>query len=151
MAEYYQYACKYIQREVTLCLLITVYIAWLYFACTNRYAIDLLVPFGGGFNLPSITSCTMGMILITLLCCATSVAEKVTNSMIDKGLGMMNLIGKQSLWIFLYHRLFLDYILIPYVGMSIGVAKTIVYFMVMVGGSVLLNFSWQKIKKSFSE
>lgn len=115
---------------------------WGHFECIDRFGIDGKTPFGKGLNPPSITSITMAIIMLCLsygfftLMQRTRVLSWITE--------LFALIGKHTLYIFLYHRLFLDGFLQIYVKIDNMLLKRVVYFGVMIVGSIFIELVIRK-------
>ena len=121
-------------------------VLWWKYECWDRFAIDSKLPFGNGFNPPSITSMTMAFIMlcvsygIFILCEKCIYTAWITNS--------ISWLGGYTMSIFLYHRLFLDYMLIPHVYIENIWIRRLVYFFVMIAGSIVIEVLIQSIKGS---
>ena len=108
---------------------------WWNFISVDKLRIDARVPFGAGFNPPSIS---LGIYAILVACTIYLFEKLLINS--DKLLMLfakISILGKHTLYVFLYHRLFLDYIF-PQIPMITAIEniwfKRIIYFVGMVGG-----------------
>ncbi len=86
--------------------------------------------------------------MIVLFWCrvAFSVHES-SPAMIRKGIAGIQFIGKNSLYIFLYHRLALDYFLCPCVMIENIWTKRIFYLLCMMGIPILENQLYMKLKR----
>lgn len=123
------------------------YLVWFFFECTNRFSLDKKFPFGTGFNPPSITSMTMAIIVMGLIFSTISFLEiRIRGSLGKRIIDIMDFIGKNTLYIFLYHRLFLDYLLLPYFSITIKWIKIAVYFGVMIFGPISISMCLNFIK-----
>jgi fucose 4-O-acetylase-like acetyltransferase len=118
-------------------------LAWWQFFARNEAGIDAHLPFGPGFNPPSISltlfACGMGLTVFFL----GQVVDRIDRKALSFGFSALAWLGKHTLYIFLWHRFFLD-IVFPWFqgrGVVIGnpVLKWIVYFGVMIGGSLLIE------------
>lgn len=121
---------------------------WWRFACCNQFALDAKLPFGGGFNPPSITLSVMAVIMLVLSCGVFSLLEY------SKYLRWITCctswLGKHTLYIFLYHRFFLDYIMKEirkYFTTENMWLIRIMYLGVMILGSILLDYLLHWTKK----
>ena len=130
---------------VCVCFLVSLgftLVWWQFFAC-NEGGIDAHLPFGPGFNPPSISltlfACGMGLTVFFL----GQIVDRVDRKALSGCFSALAWLGKHTLYIFLWHRFFLD-IVFPWFqgrGIIIGnpVLKWIVYFGVMIGGSLLIE------------
>ncbi len=109
--------------------------AWWCFECRDYFHIDSLIPFGAGFNPPSITSITMSIIMIFASYGIFTTLEQCRYTRFITA--FISWLGKYTLYIFLYHRLFLDYILTKFEFQSIQI-KRLIYFGAMIGGSIFI-------------
>ena len=118
-------------------------LAWWQFFARNEGGIDAHLPFGPGFNPPSISltlfACGMGLTVFFL----GQVVDRIDRKALSGCFSALAWLGKHTLYIFLWHRFFLD-IVFPWFqgrGVVIGnpVLKWIVYFGVMIGGSLLIE------------
>ena len=118
---------------------------WWQFACYDKLSLDSKLPFGEGFNPPSVTFGIMALTMLVFTCGVFSLFEY------SKHLNWITIfvswIGKHTLYIFLYHRFFLDYVLRNW-GFSNNIwMKRIVYFSVMIFGSIILDYFFCYVKK----
>lgn len=65
--------------------------------------------------------------------------DRINLSWLTGALEVVYWLGRHTLYMFLYHRFFLDYFLIPYVMIDNIWLKRIVYLIVMIGGSMLIE------------
>lgn len=118
---------------------------WWGFECYDQFSLDSKLPFGAGFNPPSVTSGVMALIMLVFTCGVFSLFEyfKYLNWITT----FVSWIGKHTLYIFLYHRLFLDYVM-GYCYLSSNIwFKRIIYFSVMVFGSIIFDYFFHWVKK----
>jgi len=116
---------------------------WWRYMCQNQLGIDAMLPFGGGFNPPGL-SISIFACIVLFGCYGIFIfisSFEHTKFIVE----IFSQIGRHTLYIFLYHRMFLDYLLIPYVQLNIGIVKTIIYFGVMIGGSLVLDLMINKL------
>lgn len=113
-------------------------IGWWRFECFNHFAIDSKLPFGSGFNPPSISSITMALLVYMTLFFFTKIFEKHKNTI--HIINIMSFLGKNTLYIFLYHRFILDFILQPNVPplKNIWIMR-IFYLLCMILGPILIK------------
>lgn len=113
------------------------FIWWRSILCMYREQIDDLFPFGNGFNPPGVCLMISAVLMLGFLFGLFTLLQRtaVTKWIVD----IMDILGKRTLYIFLYHRFFLDFILRRYVFIDNKLIKWCVYFGVMIGGSLILN------------
>ncbi len=125
-------------------------IAWFCFISHDFFKIDLKIPFGAGLNPPSISLGLYAVLVAATLYFLELSLKRFSNSLPLKIMDKIAFIGKHTLYIFLYHRFFLD-IVFPRVsaltGLTIGNwwIKRVVYFTCMIAGSILIEFVLEKI------
>lgn len=109
-------------------------IIWLGF----QPSIDSKVPFGNGVNPPSITFSLLAIFMLFLcyslftICSWNKYAAYLAQS--------VGWIGKHTMYIFLYHRLWLDFYLERYLQIENINIKRVIYFFVMVFASIMLEY-----------
>lgn len=93
--------------------------------------LDVKFPFGSGLNPPGVTlMCYSGIVLFW--CFSIGSLCAAGNHLILKITRFFKMIGENSLYIFLYHRLILDYFLCPYVVIENIWLRRIIYIACMV-------------------
>ena len=97
-----------------------------------------------GINPPGITLILYTLCVLGFIYCITKLMEKYTNIIVVKILDCLDFLGSHTLYIFLYHRLFLDYLLKGHLTGSV-IANWLVFFAVMIGGSLIIEFLMRKI------
>lgn len=119
---------------------------WYYIMCPYRTYVDALFPFGSGFNPPGICFMVSGILMLCFLFGVFTLLQnyKVTKPIVN----IFAFIGKYTLYIFLYHKLFLDYIL-PVFRIDNLWIKRVIYLGVMIAGSILINKIVRKIMMLF--
>ena len=118
-------------------LSLTITILWWKFIAIDRLQIDSYVPYGRGFNPPSISFGTYGILWALTICILGKVL--VCFNISSKIIDLISYLGKHTLYIFLYHRLFLDFVL-PHLALNNLWVKRCVYFGVMLIGSIVIEF-----------
>lgn len=114
------------------------WISWWRFECVNKLTFDSQLPFGAGFNPPSISFGTFGLITLLLSCGIFSLFE---NFKYTKWISnCFSWIGKHSLYIFLYHRFFLDFVICKIVVTNNLFIMRILYFSIMILGSIFIEY-----------
>ena len=124
-------------------------IAWGSFIAYDILKIDSMLPFGRGFNPPSISFGVFALLIAATLFFAEMGLQPYPNGIPQKGMDAMAYFGRHTLYIFLYHRLFLDGI--PHVFAAMGIAieniwiKRVVFFCGMIFGSMLFEYILEKL------
>jgi len=80
-------------------------IAWYLFIYHNNFAIDSKLPFGNGFNPPSVSLGVYGLLMGLFLFLAITLIERFDNVVLQKVVRILSKLGNYSLYIFLYHSL----------------------------------------------
>lgn len=100
--------------------------------CEDFYILDRVLLFGDEWiNPPGITLICYSLVVILWCFSVGSICEK-ENLYLRRALLFFKIIGENSLYIFLYHRLILDYFLNPYVFIENIWIKRSVYLMCMI-------------------
>lgn len=123
-----------------------VYLGCWHFACGNGLSVDSHLRFGG-FNPPGITFMTLSLGMILLCYGVFSLTSRV--KFLSAATGCVSRLGSHTLYIFLFHRFWLDYILRPYVAISDEYLRALVYYGVMTGGSILIESAVGAIVKTY--
>ena len=89
---------------------ILLWFVWWNFECRNQFGLDSKLPFGNGLNPPSISSSVMA--IIVLCSCFGIFSLLLYIPYLKLIVNFVAWLGKHTLYIFLYHRFFLDYILV---------------------------------------
>ena len=127
-------------------------IGWSLFITVNTLQIDSHIPFGAGLNPPSVSLCTYAILLALSLFALGRLLSFKEQSVFSKGFKALAFMGKHTLYIFLYHRFFLDMVF-PAVRLQTGMQisniwiKRIAYFVCMISGSMLVEVIIEKIHK----
>ena len=134
---------------VGLCIsTVCTFVAWR-FICINNFAFDGKLPFGYGVNPPGISLMVYAICWMCFIYFLTKTMEMLKNKYINKALGPIEWLGKHTLYIFLYHRLFLDYF---YRVVNIRInfwLDCIICFTIMIGGSLLIEIVCRYVWKSW--
>ena len=84
---------------------------WIHFIYIDRRKLDLLLPFGDGGNPPSVSLGLYAMLLFLLIYYINIFFLSINSYKgMKKIVSPLAAVGNHTLYIFLYHRLFLDYI-----------------------------------------
>ena len=123
----------------------TLWFAWFQFVCRDNMAIDKKLPFGAGVNPPSITLFVFALTVLVFVCGIFSLFEffKVSGWITS----FVSWIGKHTLYIFLYHILFLNHVLIKCTFIHNIWYLRILYFTVMIFGSIAIGYAVKWIRK----
>lgn len=127
---------------------------WGNFIKRNSFELDSHIPFGPGLNPPSISLCTYALLIALTIYSLCKILEPYSNIIPVKMLFKISQLGKHTLYIFLYHRLFLDGI-IPHISNYFGIVisnmwlKRLVYFTIMILGSISIEILFKWIKQLF--
>lgn len=122
-------------------------ILWWRFEVRDGFALDRKIPFGGGFNPPSVSSITMVLLVAGFVYCLGEIVAERKNRFVQTAAAIWNWLGKHTLYIFLYHRFFLDYVLPHFAAGCSKWPKRFVYFAVMIFGSIAIEYVVRGIKK----
>lgn len=101
-------------------------------------------PFGTGLNPPGITLMIYSGCIITLLYYTFAYIEFCKVELVQIIYKSLSLIGRYSLYVFLYHRLVLDYFLSDIHINNIWL-KRVVYIVAMIGFPIIIKMIWDKI------
>lgn len=118
------------------------------FVCRNGLVLEIYVPYGGGYNPPSITFCIFALCVlpITFGLFTLLSRNKYTKWITD----IANQVGKYTMSIFLYHLLVLWFVLCVYLPSlpteNIWLAR-FVYFLGMILGSIFIEIIVTKVQK----
>lgn len=114
------------------------WIMWWRIECKYRTEIDSCFPFGGGYNPPSVSFMVSAVFMMIFIWGVSEILER--NRFTSILVRIMQFIGRHTLYIFLYHKLVLDYILVPYVKISNIWAERVVYFLTMTGMALIIEY-----------
>lgn len=124
------------------------FVCWWRIICMGyRPIIDSKFHLGKGINPPSVSLMLLAIFML-LICysffnlCATN---KVTNH-ITKAVSWL---GGHTLYIFLYHKLWLEYFLVPNVKITNIYVRPVIFFFVMIFASILLEYIITFIVRKF--
>lgn len=150
VGKYYSHINLFINHTVSRILLTILSVTGAFFLwnmmCNQGLALDISGVFGGGFNPPGITFISYAVCVMFSVWLIVSWLEFPVFAKCEWLLKVVSYVGTQTLYIFLYHRLFLDYFLWLYFGTLTPMLKAIVYFGVMIGGSILLGLVLKSLK-----
>jgi len=121
-------------------------IRWYLFVYTDNFHIDSCLSFGLGKNPPSVTLAVMAILVLLFSYGVFSLWSLSNNKFVLRLENWISMIGKNSLYIFLYHRLILDYYLKIKVNMDNMWMKRFIYPICMVGIPIVGRMVYIKIK-----
>lgn len=124
---------------------------WRYIADTAHH-IDILFPFGPGYNPPSVCFGVYAILMALSLYFIEMTLNHYPGGVFSKLFDCISYLGRHTLYIFLYHKFFLNSILLSILfrdGVAIGNlwAQRIVYFSVMIFGSILTEVILERAHK----
>lgn len=107
------------------------------------------MPYGDGFNPPSITLITMALFVLCFCFGMFNLLQyfKLTKYIVN----FISAGGRHTLYIFIYHKLFLDYFLCPYVQIENKILRRIIYMTVIIIGPILIEYLFKIIRGKFNE
>ena len=114
-------------------------VLWYRFEFADRFALDQKLRLGNGINPPGITGIILACLIALTIFYLTDLFEKMQNRVINMGFKLCSVLGRSTLYIFLYHRLFMDYWLGRYCSFSNIWTKRVVYFGIMILGSLCIK------------
>ena len=123
-------------------------IGWYLFVFTDNFHIDSYIPFGLGKNPPSITAMIMAILMLFFSYGIFSLWSMSDDKFVLSLENWISIIGKNSLYIFLYHRLILDYYLRLKIDMDNMWAKRFIYLICMVVLPMVGRAAYIKIKNA---
>lgn len=127
------------------------WLVWWMLICKKDFFLDRVLSWGNGFNPPGPTLIVFSLITAYLFMSGVTLAETYANKFTDAVLNLLNELGKHTMYIFLYHWLFISVFLNEYCTELNIWLKRIVYFTVMIGGSLFVEFLLKKIREFLSE
>jgi len=126
-------------------IIVLITVLWWNFISINNCKIDSYLPYGNGTNPPSIS---FGLYACLMACCIflseLTINTIPKNELLKRLFFLTSILGKHTLYIFLYHKLFLDYF-IPLAYKKMGAFASdiwimrVVYFLSMIIGSLLFE------------
>ena len=118
---------------------------WGRFYYTDLLLLDSKLPFGTGKNPPSITLILWSLIILFLCYGFFNLLEKT--NVLNVITCICSFLGKHTLYIFLFHQFFLNNVCV-YLPFSSIWLKRIVYFAVMIVGSIIIEYIAKFLKKA---
>ena len=145
-----EWLCDKKQINIILSLMfLTMTCVWGIFLSRNQLAIESKFFFGAGFNPPGISLMIYALLMgITVFISTETLNEKA--KMILKPVGFL---GKNTLYIFLFHRVVLDYIIQEYNLAGLrdcsGFLRIFLYYFLMISIPLLIGICINKTKLYF--
>lgn len=131
---------------------ITATVGWWRFISRDRLLLDSKLPFGSGFNPPSISFSLYGFLMLVTIWLIGKLLDVCTEGIVHIIWRKMGEIGKHTLYIFLYHRLYLQ-AMFPFLKDVYGIEldniwfKRLAYFVVIIVGSIIIECIVEKSLK----
>lgn len=127
------------------CVFGVLWVVWNIYSINNWLVIDDKIPCGWGINPPGITLMISALFMLFFCYGVFTLLErhKYTIWITD----ILGWIGRHTLYIFLYHRFFLDFILSRHVPIDNRWIKWVVYLSVMIFGSIFIEYIFVKFKE----
>ena len=128
---------------------------WWYFVANDQCQLDTYFPFGVGVNPPGVSLMINATFVSLTVFLLEEILRRSKGKIANKIFHSIAYFGQHTLYIFLYHRLFLDYI-IPHLenkGLRVDNiwGRRIEYFVIMIGGSILIEYLVSQLKSAFRE
>lgn len=126
-------------------------ILWIFyyrFIGRDVFHIESGFPFGGGINPPGITLMPYSVVILLWCFSIVSICEK-KGLFVIKIIDRVKIIGENSLYVFLYHKLILDYFLEPYTNIENIWTKRLFYYLCMIGIPIIGIKLYLEVKKRY--
>lgn len=120
---------------------------WAYLVCTNRFGIDKYVPFGAGFNPPSLSLIVYAVLMCWLIFSLFTLLNAIPSRILKFFLIGLSQLGRYSLYIFLYHWIILVFVMQHFAINSIWIKRG-VYMTATIALPSIGGFLSQRLKKS---
>ena len=126
-----------------------------FFIAFDKLNIDKSLPFGDGVNPPSISLILYAILILLMVFFGEKLIINIKNNVVTNFLKKISFFGRHTLYIFLYHIIIRD-ILNKFMGTYDNIwLKRIVYFTLMIVGSLIIEYLLKKIqciiKKIYNE
>lgn len=121
------------------------------FIAKNKLEIETMLPFGKGINPPGLSLMIYALFVFILFYFIGMVLEHCPNMAYNIYLVIAKL-GRHTLYIFMYHRMFIDFIF-PAVASVTDIldrnayVRAILYFVIMIGGSLAIEYFFAGCRK----
>ena len=113
----------------------------------NGYFLDSFPLFSSVLNPPGVTEIVYAFLIKTAICFWGLLSDSSSIALLHRSSSCLSYIGRQTLLIFLYHQLFLDYFLNKYCGELNIYVKIPLYYFVMVFGSIAIGYLYKNLYK----
>lgn len=123
---------------------IIAYYSWWRFMCIDNFKLDAGLPFGKGFNPPSISILILAVIVLCFAFGIFTLLERYKYTAVISN--MVAWIGKHTLYIFLYHMFVLIFVLERHTFENINI-KRIVYLSAMIFVPIFIEYIIFFVKK----
>ena len=119
-------------------------LAWLVALVPRRGVVDCLFPFGKGLNPPGVCLMIYALLIAFSCFCIGTLVQTTDSHFLRKAFRPVVWIGRHTLFLFLYHRLFLDFLFAGLFSASLSrrfpsVVSGLFCFISMTIGSILLE------------
>ena len=129
----------------------------LIFMCVVFYKgffLDRIAILGSVINPPGFTEIVYAVLIMLTVFFICNIAKDISYKPLINSANALDYLGSQTLYIFLYHRLFLDFFLNRFFSGLNVLIKVPVFYLVMILGSILLGilYKWsaKTIKDSYN-
>lgn len=133
----------------TICLLLT--ILWWNFISVDMLKLDSYLPFGGGFNPPGVSLGLYAILIASTVLTLEQVLGYLESPLIV--FRKISTLGKHTLYIFLYHHLFIDFLPIFFEKTGIEINNIwlmrLIYFGCMIWGSIVIEMVMKTMNMLF--
>lgn len=148
LAKYKLYEFKSVRVSLlTLFVSLVAYFSWVKFMSEDWLAFDKKFPFGEGINPPGVSLMLEAFLLLVVTYSFFTLMEniKYLNHITD----IASWLGKSTLFIFLYHKLFLRWLgkWNHYMEIDNRYLKILLYFAVMIFGSIVIKICYDWVAK----
>lgn len=130
-------------------ILLSATVVWYLFICRNQFKLDHYFPLGTGFNPPSISLIIYAFLMAGTCMTAVSFFEHLNIKIVDNIIKSLGYFGVHTLFIFLYHKLFLDYFLFPYCNNLHPIIKVPLFYFTMIAGPIGIEKIYKWIKNQY--
>ena len=133
----------------------TALILWWSFLWNNGLRLDMHMPFGSGINPPGLSLMVSAVLVAFTVFSFEQLMRRYEWTFVSRGFLKLAWMGKHTLYVFLYHKFFLDFVFPALksrgVVIQIPLLRCVVYFIFMISGSLLIEFVIKNLKKEVVE
>ena len=108
------------------------------------------VILGSGLNPPDVVMIAYAFIAMTVIFYYDRLTSTLNNKLLNGFSSILSYVGKHTLYIFLYHLLFVS-ILGRFISDWNVCLKIPIYYFVLIGGSIAIEMIMKKLKKYFKD